>query len=120
MQTQLSKGLIQANRWLIEAQEEDGKWIDLHTTGNALAVLKMIGYDMNENKTCSKTFEKAAIYFTENKYDIKQAIGGKLAYIIMGLNALCKDPSNYNSMNLTKHLLEDVINFPKGLSLQGC
>lgn len=107
--------MIQANKWLIEEQDNDGKWIDLHTTGNALAVLKMIGYDATKSDGCKQTFQKASEYFMMNKYQIMRAYGGRLAYIIMGLNALCEDPSKYYGMNLTHHLLEDVMNFPKGM-----
>ena len=114
LHTKISKALVQTSRWLINEQEHDGKWIDLHTTGNVLAVLKMIGHDMSDYNTCSNTFKKASDYFMANKFGIKQAYGGRLAYIIMGLNSLCKDPSNYHNMNLTDNLLKDVISFPKG------
>ena len=88
----------------------------MHTTGNVLAVLKMIGHDARQDDTCSNTFRKASQYFTMNKFTIKRAIGGQLAYIIMGLNSLCEDPNDYYGMNLTNRLLEDVLNFPKGKS----
>jgi len=114
LHTKISKALVQTSRWLINEQDHEGKWIDLHTTGNVLAVLKMIGHDMNDYNTCSNTFKKASDYFMANKFGIKQAYGGRLAYIIMGLNSLCTDPSNYNNMNLTDNLLKDVISFPKG------
>ena len=88
--------------------------MNLHTTGNVLAVLKLIGHDLTGVDTCSRTFEKAEQYFMLNKFEIKQASGLKLPYLIMGLNSLCKDPSNYHSINLTKNLLEEVMAFPKG------
>ena len=99
---------------MLEAQDDEGKWLDAHTTGYALTVLKLIGYDLDEENTCSKTFQKAAKYLKGVKGDIKEAHGGELAQIIMGLNALCEDPSDYQEMNLTDNLLQDVNNFPKG------
>ena len=79
-----------------------------------LATLKILGYNMNETKSCAKPIKRAANYFKKSRSDINTAHGGQLAYIVMGLQALCEDPGNYESMNLTKNLLQDLMYFPKG------
>ena len=88
--------------------------MDLHTTGRALATLKILGYDMDETKSCAKPIKRAAKYFRKSRSDIDAARGGQLAYIVMGLQALCEDPGDYEGMNLTKNLLQDLMHFPKG------
>lgn len=74
----------------------------------------MLGHDLHEKNSCSKTFKKGAKLLNTHEYYVKRAYGGNLAYIIMGLNALCKDPGEHMKLNLTKRLLRDVINYPEG------
>lgn len=110
----ISIATIQGSQWLMAEQAEDGKWVDVHTTGNVVATLRLVGYSLNETKSCAKQFSKAAQFFAASKDEIQRAEGARLAYVIMGLNALCKDPSDFMGMNLTARLLKDMAEFPKG------
>ncbi len=110
----ISRAINQGSRWLTNEQDADGKWVDVHTSANVIATLKLLGYGIDDGKSCAQTMTRAANFLLAANTTIEKEHGGRLAYIIMGLKALCKDPSDFNGMNLLTRLMEDMKNYPKG------
>eukprot|EP00794_Sanderia_malayensis_P017497 gene17496-19247_t len=110
----ITRTVNRGTKWVLDEQEADGKWLNLHQTGNTIATLKLLGHDLEESKSCKKTFATAAKFFEKSKGEVLRTHGGQLAYVIMGLKALCQDPRWFHGADLTTRLLEDLRNYPKG------
>ena len=102
----ISRSIVKGSTWLKEQQDVDGKWIDHHTTGNAISILKLTGRDFNS--------ERALSYIKKLNGTLHLLDGGKLASVITGLRSLCIDTSYFTGTNLNNMLLEKIKSFPKG------
>ncbi|XP_057294509.1 uncharacterized protein LOC130623023 isoform X2 [Hydractinia symbiolongicarpus] len=109
----ISTSVAKAVEWL-RKQHIQNLWFDVPTSSWILQSLHLAGF-AHENKHCMKTIQSAMTQIDAAPIDDFISLsGGKLALLMIGMRASCKDVKNFKQRNLINILRKKMYAFPKG------
>ena len=121
MHADLTRAVVRSSDWLRQYYQDNNSFIRPHTASSMMIPLRLSGHSADtllsdfKNSSSFSIDETLRDYLNEQNRTHGNLINiptGRLAYIIHGVVAICKDPEDFYGHNLSVPLLYGIKRFP--------